>query len=49
MFTVNKTLLDNNDISAGEHILCMNGIRIEDAHKVLAKLLLAMTGTNIDE
>ena len=48
MIQINKMLLSPADIANAEHVLCMNGIREIDAHNVLAKVMVALTGTNID-
>lgn len=49
MIQLDKTLISSMDIYNAEHVLCMNGIREIDAHNVLAKVILALTETNIDE
>lgn len=47
MVVLKKTVLSQQDLYAGEKQLCMGGVRQVDAHRVLAKLLLAMTDTDI--
>jgi hypothetical protein len=45
---LNKTMLSAVDIAEGEKVLCLNGIRISDAHPVVREFLIAVTDTDID-
>lgn len=48
MIQLQNTLISPVDIANAEHVLCMNGIREIEAHKVLCKVVQVLTGTKID-
>ena len=48
LIQLKQTLISNIDLGIAEHVLCMNGIREIDAHAVLAKVIKALTDTDID-
>lgn len=48
LIQLKKTLLSSTDMAAAEHVLCMNGIREIDAHKVLVKVIKALTDTDMN-